>query len=517
MPCFAHLDANPRANGRATWRRFHVLVGVMFLPFFVLVVSLTAYDSNVLSKADALTPPVVIFWLALVGWFCFVPMNVGRNNSEDMAVSCTLYNAVAFMCAIVVTLFAYQEVGNSGKKMTPLFVLAGPWLFLSLILCLEDGGLAKCSLTSQVGCTGLVFIGGLVATLICTALKIDDNLQGTSWGEVFVGTWVSDPFVLGVIARMFKRYDARDANKFALLGIMCAIWTVWFLFRVLFVIRQDNIDEYYSLGSRAFVRRTTDSGSIPLLACTLPLLFFGVYMLCGGFHRPLQVTFDAHWRASQRRALARKKARDDERQAMDDARRVARGVFQRGRSGSSKEAKDIESSGGMEMVSQLDESDAGAGSTAAGGEEAGHSSGKSSGSGGRTSKDVKVALEASSKSGTDAQEWSAALKVLEEASSEVDMLDSIGNIVRLLDIYPDLRRMDERMELITVAKRKQATHKDAWTQQVALAFRGALSRFSVLAAPIASLRQFSATLNPFRLGSRKSEESAHEGNDDLTF
>ena len=159
----------------------------------------------------------------------------------------------------------------------------------------------------------------------------------------------------------------------------------------------------------------------------------------------------------------------------------------------------------------------GLGARRRGGEEAGHSSGKSSGSGGRTSKDVKVALEASSKSGTDAQEWSAALKVLEEASSEVDMLDSIGNIVRLLDIYPDLRRMDERMELITVAKRKQATHKDAWTQQVALAFRGALSRFSVLAAPIASLRQFSATLNPFRLGSRKSEESAHEGNDDLTF
>ena len=70
------------------------------------------------------------------------------------------------------------------------------------------------------------------------------------------------------------------------------------------------------------------------------------------------------------------------------------------------------------------------------------------------------------------------------------------------------------MELITVAKQKQAVHKDAWTQQVAVTFRGALSHFSLLAAPITSLRQFSSSLNPFRQASKKTPKSAEEKGDD---
>jgi hypothetical protein len=127
MPCFAHLPARRRDEGRKTWRALHVMVGIMFVPFFVLALALTLSGGSGGSGGTAgtvLLGPVVVFWLALVGWFCFVPLNVGRGDSEDMAVSCTLYAVFAFMCAIVVTLFAYGEIGGSGAKMVPLFVLA---------------------------------------------------------------------------------------------------------------------------------------------------------------------------------------------------------------------------------------------------------------------------------------------------------------------------------------------------------------------------------------------------------
>ena len=139
----------------------HVLAGVMFLPFFVLALSM-ALRGEAWSDASVLTPSVILFWLSIGGWFCFVPMNVGRGNSEDKAVICTLYTMVAFMCAIVVTLFAFEESGSSGRKMVPMFVIAGPWLFLSVVLCVDGFSSRNLDLSNQVGCAGLVFIGVLL-------------------------------------------------------------------------------------------------------------------------------------------------------------------------------------------------------------------------------------------------------------------------------------------------------------------------------------------------------------------
>ena len=69
--------------------------------------------------------------------------------------------------------FCVRRVWSSGRKMVPMFVIAGPWLFLSVVLCVDGSGSRNLDLSNQVGCAGLVFIGGLVATLICIALKID--------------------------------------------------------------------------------------------------------------------------------------------------------------------------------------------------------------------------------------------------------------------------------------------------------------------------------------------------------
>ena len=504
MPCFAHVrDAASREYGRREWRSRHMAVGVLSVPFVVLALTVT-----LLGVGPSLLLPVVAFGISLVAWFLYVPCNLGRRGDQDKAIVCTIYSMLLFACTIVLALFAFQEPGSSGVKMVPLFMLSGPWLLLSLVVC-EEGRI----LERTVGCAGLVFVGGLVTTLILVALKIDGNLPSTPWVEVFTGTWVSDPFCLLMLTGLlrdrrwgFSRPENADVNakKISVTSILVVLWIVWFMFRICFVIRQDNISEYYSLGSRNFVNMISDEGAIPVVAYTSPLLFFGVYMLCGGFQLPAAVTYDANRRCRARNMAQRQKAREDEREARDNARRAARDVFQNRTNtliGLTSGKNDLENAdGGIEMIAVPDEP-AGVSRKSTGGDaERGVASktalGNAEVSKGHNLSDVNITIASDE---NEMVKWSEALNALREAESEEMLLGCIKDIIRLLDAHPRLQRTDERMQLISVAKRKQATHKESWTQPVALAFRGALDRFSVLAAPLSSLRQFSSNLKlPFR-------------------
>ena len=51
-----------------------------------------------------------------------------------------------------------QHALHVNPALVPLFVLAAPWLLLSLTLCFD--GLDEGGLSNQVGCAGLVFVAG---------------------------------------------------------------------------------------------------------------------------------------------------------------------------------------------------------------------------------------------------------------------------------------------------------------------------------------------------------------------
>ena len=71
---------------------------------------------------------------------------------------------VAFMCAIVVTLLRSKSL-EFGRKMVPMFVIAGPWLFLSVVLCVDGFGSRNLDLSNQVAVQDL-FSWRSCATLI---------------------------------------------------------------------------------------------------------------------------------------------------------------------------------------------------------------------------------------------------------------------------------------------------------------------------------------------------------------
>lgn len=490
MPCFARQQPQERSRSRRIWRTYHVIAGLTSLPFVLLVLYVTlAVDLKMgWSQARTLTSPVVFFWvMTALGCLSFTKLD-SDTTPETVQVFWVLLVPFMFMCAIVVTLFAYQESTGSGGKMVPLFVYAPMLLLLSLSLCSNE---ERANGSVLLGCTGMVLTGGTIGTLICVALKNDGNLHDSSWAEVFIGTWVADVFCVVVLVRKCRRYCLQVAfpRNFAFYSILTVMWICWLSFRILFVISMDNKHEYYGLGKHQFVKQETET--IPLFLCGIPLFGFSIYMLCGGFNSPMACAVDKFMHIIRRKAEHRRQERAREKNAMDDAKRVARQIFQNGGGAVGVKSSDENKVEMTSVHAVLDETEAVAPKEPSAGKEVDVNDLTSN------SQDVQVSIGAKKHMENQKAEWSEAMKLLGDADGEEKILKSMENIVRLLETYQDLRQLAQRTELITVAKRKQATQREAWTKQVALAFRNALGYFSP-AKPFAVIHQLSSTLNPFR-------------------
>ena len=537
MPCFASIrrsDQNRAVfqrqldNGRNAFRFIHRRAGLLFSSVFFLVLMVALQQDGYINvdRYVLYLPSLIILWPAAVLWCCGVMLEVGDFDGDDKS----LLTACAFpqtLLAIVFTLLAFEaefmEGGSPvGTKMVPIFVCLGLMMAATLLICTEvSSGLVKLG-----SCAFLSFATSMIVTIARMSILLDRGWSGpnygdpspdssTTWFSVFLPSFIFDIFILIFLWQISWKFctDERgmtenDSLSFALTVVGWLLWLSYVAARVLFIMREDHLTLYFTLGNVGGLKRRDTYGSLQAVVVAAPLLFVGLYFCsidCTS--RPTAKCADSRVEANFQRVEAKRQARADEKQEMDNARVLGRrvGVEMSVVATSAEEIKTNEATSGNKKTGTENED----------GDAAGRHGGVD---GDGESDDVVVdirGVHVDDGEEVTLREFARLLQRLEACETTPLLISTLQILSRFVGDHSELKTKERKREVCTSAKMKRARNDELWTSDVAVEFHNVLEQFSLLTAMglhsgaiTGGLRTISKQLrNPFKRQNSSREEN----------
>ena len=522
--CFAGLRTSPTHTtpnvvvGRRVFKSVHRTAAVTFSSIFLLILLVCLQEDHYIQvdRWVLFLPSTIILWPSTILWCCGVLGELLDINSESK-VLITMCAFPQTMLAISFTLIAFQpELLNGGEdygtKMVPVFVALGMLGAMGCLMCTFE---SDAPFVTRVGfCAAMSFAIGVIISIVQICVHIDGGYGedgGPNWFLIFLPTFIVDIFVVAFIGISIAEtcHGQRSLNdtsrtKFSLTALLTVGWLVYFVSRVLFIVREDNMPLYYSLGNIGPLKLRDESMAAPAMVVSLPMLLFGLYLMTIDCTLPcVGGLVDKHLTAKANKANQRIENRRVEREEMERTRNLGHRVFHAGfgdgGEGGGGGGNDGE---GTEMVATFAEQK------------------------GNDTKDVapnesqdtnnkhvadSVDIHVMDEDGTD--EWKTLLQNLEACETAEACIVVLKQCATLVGQSEELKTHEKKLEIINCAKEKKARQSNIWTSQVAVEFRVVLQQFSLLAAMgirtngLRQLSDFVQLKNPFkRSNSAKDEE-----------
>ena len=519
MPCFAWLRETPHSPvrllriPRSIYKCTHRSAGCAFLTIFVLTLLVALHEDGYIfvSKAALYLPSSIILWPAPLLWCLYCATNNSDEEEESLLITTVAFFAT--MVAISLTLVGFQPSllnggGDYGNKFVPLFLLLGSFLMMGCLMCATGNSMSN---KFRFGiCAGMAFVAGLIAVLIQLTFRLDGGYgdDGPSWLLILLPSFILDGFgLICVIVTISDHcHSQRGLNRqsgtsFALTVVFTVAWLALLVAKILFIVREDSIPLYYSLGNVGPLKLRDTSQAVPALVVAAPLLLLGLYFMTIDCTMPClskaaDYSVQSKFSKIQRDIEERKQERED----MERTRTLGHRVFD----------DSFDDSHVVEMVATAGEKS----SEKEGGEEGKGASSIVPGKDAVTSIDIAVVDDGP----LAIVEWVKLLNCLEICETTETCIETLQQLAALVNETEHLKTKDRKLEIIKCAKEKKARNKRLWTAEVAVEFRKVLENFSILAAlgiNIHGLRQISRQLmNPFRRSSKEEEEEEEEEKED---
>lgn len=461
-------------------------------------------------------PSTIILWHSTILWCCGV-LGELLDITSDGKVFITMCAFPQTMLAISFTLIAFQPDllnggENYGTKMVPVFIALAILVTMGCLLCTFEN---DAPFVTRVGfCAAMTFAIGVIISIVQICVHIDGGYGedgGPNWFLIFLPTFIVDIFVVAFIGISIAEtcHGQRSLNdtsrtKFSLTTLLMVGWLVYFVSRVLFIVREDNMPLYYSLGNIGPLKLRDESMATPAMVVSLPVLLFGLYLTTIDCTMPcVGGLVDKHLTAKVNKQNQRIEDRRLEREEMERTRNLGHRVFHAGSGGGGEGGGGKSDGEGTEMVATFAEQK------------------------GNDTKDVapNESLDTNSKhvadsvdihvmgGGDGTDEWKTLLHNLEACETADACIVILKQCATLVGQSEQLKTHEKKLEIIKFAKEKKARQSNIWTSQVAVEFRVVLQQFSLLAAMgirTNGLRQISGFVqlrNPFkRSNSAKDEE-----------
>jgi hypothetical protein len=530
MPCFAFLRTNTNAplvsrdniiEGRNTFKTIHRVTFVLLASIFSLILLVCLREDGYINPPNwvVFLPSMIILWISTALWCIFVGGEVTDNeDTKGMLTACAWPQTLFAIC---LTLIAFQpnkfNGGETmGTKFTPIYVSFAPMILFTCLFCVMERQASAISYGAL--CAGMGFIISWIVSVAMIAVHIDGGYgdNGPSWFLIFLPTFIADFFIFGFICFniCINCHSHRSINeaariKFTGAYLLAVGWLVYFVSKIMFIVREDNIPLYYTLGNVGALKLRDTSMATPAMFVAIPFLLLGLYLMTIDCTMPVfSFLADKHISDKERAAERNANERRQEREAVASARQLGHRIHALG-SGDGPKPEIIE------MTASTEEKNSDTGQKTITYNE--------NNSQQISSESIQV-LEKENNNGSSVKskikQWKGLLIKLELCETSEECIVVLKDITSLVESNEELKVEERKMEVIKCAKEKRArADKEIWNADVAVEFRHVLDAFSILAAlglRMNGLRQMSKNFkirNPFKR-SASSKEDEEEQKDD---
>ena len=301
MPCFATIRENSADGtplrpvsqqlssihrGRQNFRKVHSIGGVLFSSIFTIVLLNALQQDGYINVAKWVLylPSMILLWPSALVLCCGVLLGgIDDEERKSLAGICSFPQT---LLAVSVTLIATSEPAATGgitygSKFIPIFVGAAPFLFFTCIMCVFDNDNSP---RHRFGfCAFIAFVVSILVILIQIAIKADGGYgdDGPTWLSIFAPSFAADffivPFLVMICVNLCNsQRGLNDTSSifFALSVLLNIGWVAYFIAKILFIVREDSIPLYYTMGNIGVLKHRDTTRAIPAMVCILFLLLF---------------------------------------------------------------------------------------------------------------------------------------------------------------------------------------------------------------------------------------------------